>query len=586
LPNNNLMRDLIDVAAGRRAADLVLKNARVVNVISHEINEGDIAIAGERIAGIGVYQAEKTIDLKGRYVCPGFIDAHVHIESSLLSVPEFARVVAAHGTTTVIADPHEFANVMGTEGISFVLRMAKYAPIDIFVMLSSCVPASPFESAAVELTAEDLQPFLGNQWVLGLAEMMNYPGIIAGQEEVLNKIAIAARRIIDGHAPGLTGTGLTAYAAAGIMSDHECTTADEAAEKLRRGLYIMIREGSQTRNLEALLPLITPATAGRFMFCTDDKDVHDLLDEGQIDYMIRTAIARGIDPILAVRLGTANAAQYFGLRQMGAILPGYRADLAVLDDLQTCRVVETYHRGQLVAEDGRCIAPRSAQEDRVQLRSSIDVQWIEPKDFQIPLPDGGSQASPPLIHVIQAFEGRIDTERSIEPAAVRDGFVVADPARDLAKIVVIERHRATGEVGRAFVHGFGMKSGAIASSVAHDAHNIIVVGMSDQDMLAATVQLVKLHGGVVVVKDGKVLATVPLPIAGLVSGEPAEQVSAQLKELSIAARQLDCKFEQPFMALAFLSLSVIGKLKITNQGLIDVENFRRISLFADSQHGT
>jgi adenine deaminase len=582
LLDNNHLRSLIDVAAGRRDADLLLKNARVVNVVSHEINEGDIAISGERIAGIGKYEAARTVDLKGRYVCPGFIDAHVHIESSLLSVPEFARVVAAHGTTTVIADPHEFANVMGTEGISFVLRSAKYAPIDIFVMLSSCVPASPFESAAVELTAEDLQPFLGNQWVLGLAEMMNYPGLIAGQEEVLNKIGIAARRIIDGHAPGLSGNGLTAYVAAGVMSDHECTTAAEAAEKLRCGLAIMIREGSQTRNLKALLPLVTPATADRFMFCTDDKDVQDLLEEGQIDYMIRTAIAQGLDPILAIRLGSISTARYFGLRQVGAVLPGSRADLVVLEDLKQCRVLQTYHRGQLVAEDGHCIAPRNAQEDRVQLRSSIDVHWLEPKDFQIPAPDGRGPASPPRVHVIHVFENRIDTERSIEPATVSDGLLVADPARDLAKIVVIERHRATGEVGRAFVQGFGMKAGAIASSVAHDAHNIIVVGMSDADMLAATIQLIKLHGGLAVVKDGQVLASVPLPIAGLVSGESAEQVTAQLRELSAAARTLGCGFEQPFMALAFLSLSVIGKLKITNQGLIDVEAFRRINLVAEA----
>lgn len=577
--SDNRLKQIVDAAAGRRPVDLLLKNARIVNVFSHEIHEGHIAVYGDQIAGIGDYQAVRTIDLKGRYVCPGFIDAHVHIESSLLSVPEFARVVAAHGTTAVIADPHEFANVMGTEGISFVLRTAKYAPIDIFVMLSSCVPASPFESAGVELTAEDLQPFLANVWVLGLGEMMNYPGIIAAEDEVLHKIEIAAHRIVDGHAPALGGIGLNAYAAAGISSDHECTTAEEAAEKLRHGLFIMIREGSQTRNLQALLPLVTPATADRFMFCTDDKDVHNLLEEGQIDYMIRTAIAQGLDPILAVRLGTLNAARYFGLRQVGALLPGYRADLVVLEDLTHCRVAEVFHRGQLVAENGRCIAPRSPQEERVPLRSSIDVHWIEPKDFLIPVPDGSRV--PPLIHVIYVDERRIDTERGVEPATVRDGFLVADPARDLAKVVVIERHRASGEVGCGFVRGFGLKAGAIASSVAHDAHNLIVLGMSDEDMRTAVIHLIKLHGGLAVVHEGRVLADLPLPIAGLVSNEPAERVAAQLHELSAAARKLDCKFDQPFMALAFLSLSVIGKLKLTNQGLIDVEQFRKISLFAD-----
>ncbi|MBN2559975.1 MAG: adenine deaminase [Phycisphaerae bacterium] len=580
MPDNDL-KDLIDVASGRRPADLVLKNAQIVNVVSNEIHDGDIAIADDRIAGIGNYQADRTLDLKGRYVCPGFIDAHVHIESSLLSVPEFARVVVAHGTTTVIADPHEFANVMGTEGISFILRTAKYAPIDVYVMLSSCIPASPFETAGTELDAEDLQPFLGNPWVLGLAEMMNYPGVIAGNEDALHKIIMSKNRIVDGHAPGLTGRDLSAYAAAGIMSDHECITPEEAAEKLRQGLHIMIREGSQARNLKALLPLVTPTTAGRFMFCTDDKKVEQLLDEGQIDYMVRTAIAEGIDPILAVRLASFNAARYFGLNRTGAVLPGYRADLTILEDLDGCRVTQVFRRGELVAEDGRCIMPKHAEEDRAPLRSSIDTHWIEPHDFVIPAPDGYADETGPNIHVIHVLENRLDTERSVERAAVRNGCLVADPARDLAKMLVIERHRASGEIGHGFVRGFQLKAGAIASSVAHDAHNIIVVGVNDEDMLAAVVRIIKLHGGFVVVRNGDVLADVPLPIAGLVSGDPAERVNAQLHKLTAAAHQLGCRLDHPFMALSFLSLSVIGKLKLTNQGLVDVEQFRLIPLIAD-----
>jgi adenine deaminase len=500
----------------------------------------------------------------------------VHIESSLLSVPEFARVVAAHGTTAIVADPHEFANVMGAEGISYVLREAKYAPIDVYVMLSSCVPASPMETAGAQLTAEDLAPFLSNPWVLGLAEMMNYPGVIAGDEEVLAKLAMCRERVIDGHAPAVTGAALTAYAAAGIMSDHECTGAEEAAEKMRRGLYIMIREGSQTRNLAALLPLVTPATADRFMFCTDDKDVRDLLEEGQLDYMVRTAIVGGLDPILAVRLAGFNAARYFGLRQAGAVLPGYRADLAVLEDLKNCRVVQTFHRGRLVAEDGQCVVDRPAPQGRAALRSSVDVHWIEPKDFAVPAPPG----APPKIHVIHVLENRIDTERSIESAMVCDGQLVADPSRDLAKLVVIERHRASGEIGRGFVRGFHLKRGAMASSVAHDAHNIIVVGMSDEDMMAAAVRLVKMRGGLIVAAGGNVVAEVPLPIAGLVSDDPAESVASKLRDICAAARQLGCELEQPFMALSFLSLSVIGKLKLTNLGLIDVERFEPISLIS------
>lgn len=580
--SDNLVRPhqaLIDVAAGRRPADLLLKNARVVNVVSHEIIDGDIAIHGEYIAGIGSYRATRTIDLAGGHVCPGFIDAHVHIESSMLAVPEFARVVAAHGTTAVVADPHEFANVMGAEGISFVLRSAKHAPIDVFIMLSSCVPASPLESAGAELSAEDLEPFLANQWVLGLAEMMNYPGVIAGQPEVLAKIAMTRNRVVDGHAPAVTGRDLTAYVSAGIMSDHECVTAAEAVEKLRCGLFIMIREGSQTRNLEALLPLVTPMNAEHFLFCTDDKDVRDLLEEGQIDFMMRKAVKLGLDPILAVRLGTYNTARYFGLRDRGAVVPGYRADLAVVEDLSTFRVTHTFHRGQLVAEAGRCIiAPQHEAERRAPLRSSIDVHWIEPKDFVVAAPPGASEANPPKIHVIHVLENRIDTERSIEPAIVRNGCLVADASRDLAKMVVIERHRASGEIGRGFVKGFQLRSGAIASSVAHDAHNIIVVGMSDEDMLTAAVRLVKLRGGLVVANAGNVVAEVPLPIAGLVSDEPADIAAEKLRLLSEAARALGCPLEQPFMALAFLSLSVIGKLKLTNLGLIDVEQFKVIPL--------
>lgn len=619
------LSDLIAVAAGRKPADLVLRNGRVVNVFSHEIQEADVAIVGDRIAGVGQYEGGKAIDLKGRCVCPGLIDAHVHIESSLLSVPEFARVVSAHGTTAVVADPHEFANVMGTEGIAFVLRAAKHAPIDVFVMLSSCVPASPLESAGAELDAEDLVPFLNNPWVLGLAEMMNYPGVIHGDPGVLAKLRMAAGRVIDGHAPAVRGRDLAAYASSGIMSDHECTTADEAAEKLRNGLYVMVREGSQTRNLRAILPLIRPEIADRFLFCTDDKDVSDLLAEGQIDFMIRTAIAGGIDPILAVKMGSLNTARYFGMRQTGAILPGYLANIAIFEDLKSCRVTDVFHRGVQVAADGRCVAPQAPGDHRLALRSSINVKWIEPGDFQIrlaqaniveqanglslglndrplacpthmgedlphkdivepangrSLPDNKEQAIGLChkVHVIQVLENRIDTERCIEPATVCDGCLVADPSRDLAKIVVIERHRASGEMGRAFVRGFGLKAGAIASTVAHDAHNLIVVGTNDDDMMTAAVRLVKLGGGWIAVRDGEILAELPLPIAGLVSAAPAEKAAADLEVLLKAVKSFGCPLAQPFMALSFLSLSVIGKLKLTNQGLIDVEKFKAIPL--------
>ncbi len=581
------LSDLIAVSAGRSPADLVLRNGRVVNVFSHEIQEADVAILGDSIAGVGRYDGRKIIDLKGRYICPGLIDAHVHIESSLLSVPEFARVVSAHGTTAVVADPHEFANVMGTEGIAFVLRAAKHAPIDVFVMLSSCVPASPLESAGADLDAEDLVPFLNNPWVLGLAEMMNYPGVINGDPGVLAKLKMAAGRVIDGHAPAVRGRDLQAYASSGIMSDHECTTADEAAEKLRNGLYVMVREGSQTRNLKAILPTIRPETADRFLFCTDDKDVSDLLVEGQIDFMIRTAIAMGIDPITAVKMGSINTARYFGLRQTGAVLPGYLANITVMHDLRDCRVAEVFHRGVQVADGGNCIVAKSSGDHRLAMRSSVNVKWIERNDFQIVEPANGRSFSEDKeqaiglchkIHVIKVLENRIDTERCIEDAKVCNGCLVADPARDLAKMVVIERHRASGEMGRGFVRGFGLRGGAIASTVAHDAHNLVVVGTNDEDMMIAAVRLVKLGGGWIVVRDGEVQAELPLPIAGLVSAAPAEKVATDLSALLDAAKQLGCPLAQPFMALSFLSLSVIGKLKLTNQGLVDVEKFKVIPL--------
>lgn len=578
--SDNRLAHLIDVAAGRAPADLVFTNASIVNVISHEIERGSLAIAGDRIVGIGDYDAERVIDLKGRFVCPGLIDAHVHIESSLLFVPQFAGIVSAHGTTAVVADPHEFANVMGIRGIETVLSWAGRVPIEVFVTLSSCVPASYLETAGANLSADDLRQLVNHPRVLGLAEMMNYPGVIAAQADVLRKISMIETGIIDGHAPSVNGRELTAYAVSGIMSDHECITAEEARAKLRCGLHVMIREGSQTRNLEALLSSVTPETADRFMFCTDDKDVRQLLDEGQIDHMIRKAIGLGLDPISAVRLGTYNAARYFNLRQMGAVLPGYYADLAIVEDLKSLRVLQTYHRGRLVAEDGRSLVAEAASLAEDVGRDTIRVHALTPEAFAIPCPVGATESNAPQIHVIQVLENRIDTERTIEPGKVEKGQIVADATRDLAKMVVIERHRASGEIGRAFVRGFGLRAGAIASSVAHDAHNIIVVGMWDADMSLAVTRLIELGGGLVATHEGRVLAEVPLPIAGLVSDEPAEVVSGKLHRIGEAVRELGCRLEQPFMALSFLSLSVIGKLKLTNQGLIDVEQFKVIPLIA------
>ncbi|MFH0980145.1 MAG: adenine deaminase [Planctomycetota bacterium] len=568
---------LIAVAAGRRPADLVLRNGRIVNVLSHEIHESDVAIVGDRIVGLGPYEGRESVDLTGQYVCPGFIDGHIHIESSMLTVYEFAKLVVLHGTTAVVADPHEIANVMGAEGIRFMLSSSKYCPIRVYVMLSSCVPASQFESAGAELSAIDLLPLLSDQWVLGLAEVMNYPAVVAGDPEMVDKLKVAHGRVIDGHAPGLSGKALNAYVVSGVQSDHECTTLEEAREKLRLGMHIMIREGSAARNLDALLPLVTPETAERFIFVTDDKDVDDLRAEGHIDHMVRRAIAQGVPPLLAIKMGGFTAAKYFGLRGEGAVAPGYKACLTILEDLKDCRVSRVYQSGKLVALDGQYVECDARKPHTPILRSAVNVRWLEPEHLAINV---DHQTDSVKVHVIEAVDGSIVTRRTVAEMPVIGGRINADPARDLAKIAVIERHQASGNVGLGFVRGFGLKSGALASSVAHDSHNLVVAGTNDADMYTAAVHLVKIRGGLCVVKDGKVLADVPLPIAGLMSPEPADVLSEQLRGVADAARALECRLSRPFMALSFLSLSVIGSLKLTDQGLIDVDRFERIDLVA------
>ena len=576
------LKTRIDIAAGRKPADLVLKNGRIVNVLSCEIHDGDVAIAGDRIAGIGEYAGKETVDLAGQYICPGFIDGHVHIESSMLSVPEFAKVVVAHGTTAVITDPHEIANVMGAEGVRFMLSSSKYCPVYVYFMASSSVPASRFETAGGELRALDLHPLLADRWVLGLAEVMNFRGVVAGDPECLDKLLLSDSRPIDGHAPGLSGRALCAYVTAGISTDHECTTLEEAREKLRMGMTIQIREGSQARNLDALLPLVQPDTLDCFMFVTDDKDVDDLLGEGNVDHIIRRAIASGMNPVHAIKLATINPARHYGLDHLGAVTPHRLATLTILDDLERCHVSRVYQAGRLVYADGQTLDPDESLRRPQRLRSSINVQWLEPEDFAIAAPHDGEFD----VHVIEVMEDRIDTRHLIERVTARGGHFHADPRRDLCKLAVIERHQASGDIGLGFVRGFGFTSGAIASSVGHDSHNLIVAGTNDQDMYTAAVRLVKIRGGFCVVKDGAVLADVPLPIAGLMSNEDAPTLSAQLRKLHEAAQALDGKLRRPFMALSFLSLSVIGELKLTDQGLFDVSEFKLIDLVAAARSGS
>ena len=563
---------LIRVGRGLEPADVVLKNARVVNVFSGEIQNADVAFCEDKIAGVGQYQGLKEYDLKGSYVTPGFIDAHMHVESYMVQVSEFARTALPLGTTAIVADPHEIANVMGTDGIAYILKSSKYNPLSVYVTLSSCVPASPLETSGAELDAIDLIGFFQDKWVLGLAEVMNFPGVLNGDPEVLNKIRIAKDKQIDGHAPGLTGLDLNGYIAAGINSDHECSTIEEAAEKLRLGMHIMIREGSVARNLKDLLPLVNDYTLSRIMFCTDDRTPLDLLTRGHINSMIRDAISSGISPVWAIRMATLNTAQYYKLNRVGGVAPGWMADVVVLDDLEKMTPRMVFKQGILAAEDGQMVFPETARRP-IPLRGSVNVQWLREEDFRIPAVDGKD------CRVIRVIPKQLITVSETAAPKVVEGAVTPDIDRDLLKMVVIERHHATGNVGMGLVRGFGLKQGAIASSVAHDSHNLIVIGTNDHDIFTAAVQLVKMQGGLCAVRNGEVLESLPLPIGGLMSDKPLAEVCACLEKLKNAAHSLGCTMEDPYMQMAFLSLPVIPDLKLTDRGLVDVSKFEIVPLF-------
>jgi adenine deaminase len=563
--------DRLRIARGEAPADLALRNAQLVNVISGEIYKTDVLVADGVIVALGDgYDAKNNLDLNGKYLAPGFIDAHVHIESSLCTPPEFARAVLPHGVTTVMTDPHEIANVLGLEGIRFMLERAKFGPLNIFVMASSCVPATHMETSGAVLEAEDLQGLLNSRWVPGLAEVMNYPGVIYGDEGMLDKLDLFKNVVVDGHCPGLRGKLLNAYVSAGIQSEHECTTVEEAQEKLRLGMTIFIREGTTTRNLKPLLPLITAHNHHHICFCTDDRIPASLIDEGSIDHLVRTAIQSGIDPIMAIRMGTINTARYFRLHDYGAIAPGKRADMIVFGDIQNLQVEMTFRNGELVAQNGKMVVDRQPLRE-IDLRSTMNIR-LDGLDFRIP-------AAGDTMRVIGYIRDQVVTAHLTDTPKIVNGEAVVDIERDLLKIAVIERHRASGNIGKGFIKGFGLKRGAIAGTIAHDHHNLIVIGADDASMHAAVKAVVELRGGVVAVDGDTVLASLPLPVAGLMSEEPVDKVRHDYDAVLAAARSLGCHVLDPLMDMSFMGLEVIPALKLTDFGLVDVEQFQQVDLF-------
>lgn len=562
----------IGASLGEIEADILFTNARIINVFSGEIIPGDIAVTGGFISGFGSYPARKVIDLKGSFMAPGFIDAHVHIESSMACITEFSRAVLPHGTTSVVADPHEIANVLGKDGIDYMLKSSENQPIDIYFTLPSCVPATEMETSGARLSADDLKPFMKNERVVALAEMMNYPGVIFRDPEVLAKIenSTTHKKPIDGHAPGLSGKELYAYIAAGISSDHECTTIAEAKEKLSSGMHIMIREGTAARNLHGLLPLVNEKNFNRIMWCTDDRHPHDLLEKGHIDSMVRDAVKYGLDPVIAIRMATINPALYFRLNHKGAIAPGRQADLVIFSDLSDPVVEKVYSKGILAAENG-IINDEIKKPEPIPVASSMNVGFGD-IDLNIP-------AAPGRLRVIEIVPEQIITRKYLTGAKVINGMAVPDISNDILKIVVIDRHKGSGNIGKGFVKGFNLKKGAIASSVAHDSHNIIAAGTNDEDMKAAVDAVIKMGGGLAAACDCKVCSALSLPIAGLMSNETVETINRQMKNLLSATLSLGSPLPDPYMALSFLALPVIPELKITDKGLVDVGTFCIVSLF-------
>ena len=598
----NDLKKMMDVAAGRRKASLVLKGGTIVNVFTERTEIGDIAIEDGCIAGIGEYDGLVNVDMTGRYICPGFIDGHIHIESSMVSPPEFEKAVLPHGTTTVITDPHEIGNVAGCQGVDYMLKATEGLSLDTFFVMPSCVPSTGLDESGAVLGPEDIKPYYENPRVLGLAEVMNSVGVVAGQEDLMGKLTEAGRRgkVIDGHAPFLRGNELNAYVCSGVWSDHECSDAGEALEKLGRGQWIMIREGTAARNLEALMPLFEAPYYERCMLVTDDKHPGDLISMGHIDYIIRRAVSLGADSIRAIKMGTFNAARYFGLKDRGAVMPGLRADLAVLEDLKDIRVAAVYKDGVLTAKEGVCLGagkekkrnyaageePRSGSREDTESaeKTAGGLETAFPGVFnsfhmdEVTLEDLVLEQKGAMERVIQFKPHELLTEERLVPWQNTPGLAPGvSLEQDIVKAAVFERHLHTGHKGLGFVGGYGLKKGAVATSVAHDSHNLIVVGTNDRDMVLAANAVRKNRGGLAVAAEGQVLGELALPIGGVMSRLSVEEVEEQLQALKVLTRQLGISSDiDAFMTLAFVSLPVIPKLRINTYGVIDVDRQKQV----------
>ena len=569
------LKNLIDVAAGRKIADLVIKNCKIVNVYSGEIEVGDIAITDKKIAGIGNYEGKKIIDAEGKFAAPGFIDAHIHIESSYISPEQLGKIIVPCGTTTIIADPHEIANVCGLEGMKYMLDAAKKTKLQIIYSVPSCVPATDFEDAGAVLEAEDMQEIISAENIFGLGEFMNAVGVINCDEKVLNKILLAKKfnKLIDGHAPNLTDKNLNAYIGAGILGDHECNTVEEMQEKISRGMYILLREGSACHNLRELVKGVTEKISRRCLLCSDDRQPKTIFDEGHLNQHLKICVAEGLNPVTAIQMATLNTAEAFNLRDRGAIKPGLRADIVLLNDLKNFVAEKVFIGGELVAENKKYL-PEIFLQDISAVRGSVRVKNFSADNLKMQLTSN-------KVNVIKILPGGVVTKKiTAEIELDADGDFNFNPTQDICKIAVIERHHETGKVGLGFLSGYGIKSGAVAVSVAHDSHNIIVAGVDNSEMAFAVEKLIEMEGGMILVKDKKIIAKIPLPIAGIMSDKSGEEISRDLEKLhALAHSELKISADvEPVMTLTFMSLPVIPELKLTDRGLFDYEKFDFISL--------